>query len=48
MLSILIAVYRANPFRPHCGGAKEHVWLCRLLKLNQVNDGSKRGCDPNS
>jgi hypothetical protein len=28
MLNILIAIYRINPLRPHCGGG-HHVMLCR-------------------
>ena len=32
MFRLLIAVYRANPLRPHCDGAAgRHVWLCRAL-----------------
>ena len=30
MIAILAAIYRANPFRPHCGGG-HHVRLCRLI-----------------
>jgi hypothetical protein len=37
MLSILIAAYRANPFRPHCGNGR-HVLLCRLLGFSAGND----------
>jgi len=29
-VDLLIAIYRANPFRPHCGGGR-HVLLCRIL-----------------
>lgn len=41
MLDILIAIYRANPFRPHCSAA-HHVWLCTFLGMQrpgrQCND----------
>lgn len=30
MLKMLVAVYRANPFRPHCSDTR-HVLLCRVL-----------------
>ena len=30
MITILAAIYRANPLRPHCGGGY-HVLLCRLI-----------------
>jgi hypothetical protein len=36
ILSALIAVYRANPVRPHCGHG--HVWLCRALGFSTGND----------
>jgi aromatic ring-cleaving dioxygenase len=36
-VNILIAVYRANPLRPHCGHGR-HVWLCRALGFNVGND----------
>lgn len=32
MIRILVVIYRANPFRPHCDAAAgRHVKLCRLL-----------------
>lgn len=34
MLRILIAVYRANPLRPHCSET-HHVTLCRWLGLEK-------------
>lgn len=31
MLRTLIAIYRANPIRPHCNSAAGiHTWLCRI------------------
>ena len=31
MLNALIAIYRANPFRPHCNSAAGvHAWTCRI------------------
>lgn len=35
MLNVLIAIYRANPFRPHCSGTR-HVPLCRVLLRSQI------------
>lgn len=32
MLSILIAIYRANPFRPHCGEGR-HSALCEFTGM---------------
>jgi hypothetical protein len=29
-VSVLVAVYRAFPYRPHCSPAR-HVLLCRLI-----------------
>lgn len=37
MTSLLIAVYRANPLRPHCGPGR-HVRLCRALRFSAGND----------
>lgn len=32
MIALLIKLYRANPYRPHCNAAEgHHVWLCRIL-----------------
>jgi hypothetical protein len=43
MIGILIAVYRANPFRPHCGSGR-HVWLCRALGMSAPRlDGPRCG-----
>lgn len=33
MLNMMIAVYRAWPFRPHCSESR-HVALCRLLGMS--------------
>jgi hypothetical protein len=36
MITVLIRLYRANPFRPHCDGSR-HVALCRRLGLDSGN-----------
>jgi len=44
MLNIMITIYRAWPFRPHCDStAGRHVWLCSALGLN-----GDRGLCPNA
>lgn len=30
MLKLIVAIYRLNPFRPHCGGGR-HVALCLMM-----------------
>lgn len=35
MLNVLIAVYRAWPFRPHCNSqAGMHSFLCRAARMD--------------
>ncbi len=42
MLNFLIAVYRANPFRPHCNGTTgKHVWLCSVMAFMR---GGRQDC----
>jgi hypothetical protein len=36
-VNLLVSVYRAWPFRPHCGGGG-HVALCRWLGLSLGKD----------
>jgi hypothetical protein len=39
MLDLLVRVYRANPFRPHCASAEgRHAWPCRLVSAVLADD----------
>lgn len=44
ILSALIAIYRANPLRPHCHAAVEqHTFLCSLFGFNAASRGVYEG-----
>lgn len=33
IIELLTALYRANPFRPHCNAeTRTHTFLCRLIE----------------
>jgi hypothetical protein len=44
-VKVAVAVYRANPFRPHCNGATgKHVWLCGVTAFMR---GGRQDCPEN-
>jgi len=43
IVTILVAIYRANPLRPHCVQPDQHVRLCRWLGLDGPRCGDFDG-----